>query len=228
MKALIVEDDLGVAESVSLCLQLRIDGINATIASEGLKAVEMVKSERIDIIILDINLPDIDGFEVLKRIRRFSNVPVIIVSVRASEKDRVLGLDLGADDYITKPFSSSDLGARVRALLRRTQPNTTGEESKSITLDDIGDNATNTKVKIGGRVVELSPYESKLLRLLMRNEGKPVSIKEIMDEIWEHNYADSQLVEFYIAKLHEKLNDNPPKIIVYQGISGYRFYSPEK
>lgn len=228
MKALIIEDDLGVAESVSLCLQLRIDGINATIAAEGLKAVEMVKSEQIDIVILDINLPDIDGFEVLKRIRRFSKVPVIIVSVRKSEKDRVSGLELGADDYVTKPFSPADLSARVRALLRRTQLDITSEESKPVILGGTGDIITNTRIKIGERVVELSPYESKLLRLLMRNEGKTVSVKEIMDEIWEHNYADSQLVELYINKLHEKLNDNPPKIIVYQGISGYRFYNPEK
>lgn len=228
MKALIIEDDLGVAESVSLCLQLRFDGINATIASEGLKAIEMVKSDQIDIIILDINLPDIDGFEVLKRIRRFSNVPVIIVSVRNSEKDRVSGLELGADDYVTKPFSPADLCARVRALLRRTQSDITKEGSQMVILDDTSDNTMNTKVKVGELVIELSPYESKLLRLLMRNEGKIVSVNEIMDEIWEHNYADSDLVKLYINKLHEKLNDNPPKIIVSQGANGYRFYNPEK
>jgi len=128
MRALIVEDDQNVAESVALCLQLRWSGIIADITDQGLKAVEMMKFEPYDVMILDINLPDIDGFEVLKRIRRFSNVPTVIVSVRRSEEDQIKGLDMGADDYIVKPFRHRDLVARVNAVLRRSGAFSTDDE----------------------------------------------------------------------------------------------------
>jgi len=231
LKALIVEDDPDVAESVSLCLQLRWAGITATVSVEGGNAVDLARTESFDVVILDINLPDISGFEVLKRIRRFSHVPIIIVSVRGSTKDQVRGLDMGADDYIVKPFRPADLTARVNAVLRRSQlaradAGAVEPETRTVISGRISLSLANDSVTVDGKTIELSRYESRLLHMLMQNEGKPLNTRAILDEVWERRHSDDYLISTYVRRLRDKLGDNPPRMIVPQGGGGYRFVSP--
>jgi len=226
LKALIIEDDADVAEAVSLCLQLRWHQIMPFVATKGTRGIEMLQSESFDIVVLDINLPDIDGFEVLNQIRSFSNVPVIIVTVRGKEEDQARGLEMGADDYIVKPFRPRDFVARVNAVLRRSYvPKVTGEQLSVVRGKLVLNLATN-EVWVGEEVVELTPTECKLLYVLMNNAEHTLSSKKIIEEVWGKEYIDTGPLRTYIRRLRDKLKDKPPQIILTERGGGYRFVSP--
>lgn len=226
MRVLIIEDDANVVESVSLCLQLRWPEVILTIAAEGTRGVEILESDSADMVILDINLPDIDGFEVLKRIRSFSNVPIIILTVRESKEDQARGLEMGADDYIVKPFSPRDVVARVNAVLRRTNlPQVTQEQPSIVHGKLILDLRTN-EVRLGDQIIKLTLTESKLLYALMKNAGHTVSSEKILQEVWGKEHMNTDSLRTYIRRLRDKLNDNPPRIILTERREGYRFVGP--
>jgi two-component system KDP operon response regulator KdpE len=217
-----------VAESISLCLQMRWPEVNLTNATEGTKGIEQLKAGSFDLIILDLNLPDIDGLEVLKRIRSFTQIPIIIVTVRGSEQEQVIGLEMGADDYIVKPFRPRDLVARVNAVLRRTQETKPSEEHPFIVRGQLSLNIAADEVSLQGRTIKLTATESRLLYVLMKNPGQTLAREEIFKQAWGENYPSGETLRSYIRKLRDKLGDNPPRIILTERGQGYRLVSPSE
>lgn len=226
MKALIIEDDANVAEAVTLCLQLRWPEVGISVAVAGAEGIEMSKLGPFNIAILDINLPDIDGFEVLKQIRSFSNVPILILTVRGNEDDQARGLEMGADDYVIKPFRPRDLIARVNAVLRRSRISMEVTEPPSLTRGNFTLNLGNNNFRIGEDTVKLTPTESKLLYALMKNAGITLSINEILQEVWGKESVNPEMLRTHIRRLRDKIKDKPPSIILNQRGIGYRFVSP--
>jgi DNA-binding response OmpR family regulator len=225
LRALIIEDDINVADAVSLCFQLRWPEVDLNIVAEGLKGVGILNSESVDIVILDINLPDVSGFEVLENIRSFSEVPIIILTVRDKEEEQVKGLEMGADDYIVKPFKPRDLIARVNSVLRRSDISRISSSSPVIIKGDISLNLSKNEVRLGDKAVKLTPNESKVLYTLMDNIGKTVSSDNISQTVWGKVFSSNNRVRTYIRRLRLKLNDNPPTIIRSKRGKGYRFFS---
>ena len=226
LRALIIEDDAEIIEAVSLCLQLRWPEVVLASAMEGWKGIRELEAEAFDIVILDINLPDMDGFEVLSKVRAFSDVPVIILTVRGRERERAKGLEMGADDYIVKPFSPIDLVARVNAVLRRAQlPKLSGEQP-SLVQGDISLNLTSHEASLRGERIGLTPTEYRLLYVLMKSSGRTVNTKQILREVWGEGQVDSESLRTYIRRLREKLKDVPPQMILTDHGEGYRFISP--
>ena len=229
MKVMIIEDAVEIVEAVSLCFELRWPGVEVISTTEGKRGVALAKTELLDIIMLDIGLPDIDGFEVLKSIRSFSSVPIIIVTVRGEEIDRVKGLELGADDYVTKPFNHMELLARIQAVLRRTRmPEVTTMEksfrSPRLTIDFI----TQT-VSVDGQPVKLTPTEYNLLHYLVMNAGTTLTHRALLEKVWGEDYVDSpEYLKVYIQRLRNKLEKTPanPQLLVSQRGVGYQFVRP--
>ena len=226
MKVLIIEDDANVVEAVSLCLQLRWPEVTLSSATEGTKGIEILESGSFDVVILDINLPDIDGFEVLKQIRSFSNVPIIILTVREHEDDQTRGLEIGADDYIVKPFRPRDLIARVNSVLRRAGVPKVATEQPLVVRGKLILNLTTNEGQLGEEVVKLTPTECRVLYVLMTNLEHTLSSKKISQEVWGEEYTNTDPVRTYIRRLRDKLNDKPPQIILNQRGEGYKFISP--
>ncbi len=227
MRVLIIEDSAEVVEAVSLCLQLRWPEATLSISTEGARGIEMVESESFDLVILDINLPDIGGFEVLKQIRSFSNVPTIIVTVRGKDEDQARGLEMGADDYIVKPFRPRDLVARVNAVLRRTHTPETGGDQPSIVRGKLTLNLATNEALLRDQIIRLTPTESKLLYVLMNNAENTLSCRQISQAVWKQEYVNSDRLRTYVRRLRNKLRDKPlPEIILTEYGGGYRFNSP--
>ena len=226
MKVLIIEDSADVAESMSLCLQLRWPEATIATAAEGAKGLKLIDSEQYDIAILDINLPDINGFDVLKEIRASSNIPVIIVTVRGMDDDQAKGLEIGADDYIVKPFKPRDLVARVNAVLRRASSDRTGQDEASISAGALSLNLTTNEVHLRDDVLKLTPTECRLLYVLMKSANATLNNKDISQKVWGKDTANNEVVRTYIRRLRNRLKDNPPQIILTQQKEGYRFVTP--
>lgn len=233
MKVLVVEDNPEIIRTVTLCFQLRWQGATIVSAGEGLKGVELAEKESPDIIILDLGLPDIDGFEVLHRVRKFSAVPVIILTVREDEMDKVRGLEEGADDYITKPFSPLDLLARVKAVLRRSHMPELKEGSTGTppyTADPLSINFASREVYWNNQLVHLTPNEFDLLAYMTRNEGKVLSHQSLLNAVWGSEFVDVSTLKKYVYQLRVKLNDisEPPKLILSERGVGYKFIRPQE
>lgn len=226
MKALIIEDNIDVQEAVSLCLQLRWPNVDIVSVIDGKAGVDSVKSTPFDIVILDINLPDINGFNVLEQIRSFSNVPVLILTVRGEEDDQARGLEMGADDYIVKPFRPRDLVARMNAILRRTRVSKAAEEPYSIVRGKLTLRLVANEAQLGEEIVKLTPIESKLLYVLMDNTDHTLSNKKLLKEVWKKELLSNDNVRTCVRRLRDKLKDKPPQIILSQRGGGYRFVSP--
>ena len=228
MKVVVIDDSPEIIEVVSLCFQLRWSGANVVSAATGAKGLELIEAESPDLIILDIGLPDMDGFQVLREIRRFSQVPVIMLTVRGEDTDVVRGLELGADDYVTKPFSHIELMARVQAVLRRVQGLPVTEERPFVSGKLSVDFASN-EVRIDGKLVKLTSTESKLLYYLIKNEGRLLSHENLLRKIWGETYVDARdLLRVHIQHLRQKLGDSVelPTIIVTEHGMGYKFVPP--
>jgi len=227
MKVLVIEDDANVVDAVELCLQIRWPEVSVSSAATGNRGLDILKSESFDIVILDLNLPDIDGLEALKRIRLFSKVPIIILTVRGDEDNQARGLEMGADDYIVKPFRPRDFIARVNTVVRRAGFNeVTMEDHPLITKGVLALNLAANEVKLGEEIVKLTPNESKVLYVLMKNAEHTLSNGNIIQEVWGRDYAATDIVRTYIRRLRDKLKDKPPQIILNQRGGGYRFVSP--
>jgi DNA-binding response OmpR family regulator len=229
MKVLVIEDDPGIIEVVSLCFQLRWSGTSVISADSGNKGVEFVETESPDVVILDIGLPDMDGYQVLREIRRFSDVPVLMLTVRSEDTDIAKGLELGADDYITKPFSHIELIARVQAVLRRAQGLPATDEERPFTSGTLSVDFNRNEVLLAGEPVKLTSTERKLLYYLIRNEGRILSHESLLTKVWGDTYVDARdLLRVHIQHLRQKLEDNSesPNIIVTEHGIGYKFIRP--
>ncbi len=227
MKVMIIEDNEEVVEAVTLCLQIRWPDADISYAYGGLTGVQMVEAQDFDIVLLDINLPGIDGFEVLRRIRTFSKVPVIILTVRGWEEDQVEGLELGADDYIVKPFRPRELVSRVNSVLRRANTQAIGIENHSLIRGKLKLMLNSNEVETREGKVKLTPTECKVLYALMKSEGQTLSSKTLLADILGREDENTEIIRTYIRRLRTKLNDSPPSIILNDRGGGYRFVAPK-
>ncbi|MFC2044226.1 response regulator transcription factor [Chloroflexota bacterium] len=229
MKALIVEDNSDIIEIVAQTFKLRWPEINLLSTSFGKEAVELVNKESPDIVMLDLGLPDIDGFQVLRQIRMFSDVPLVILTVRGEEEDKLRGFEQGADDYVVKPFSPSELVARLQAILRRGRIcETAAKVVDHSSIDSkLRIDFDSQMVSLGGKLLKLSPREYELLCHLVTNEGKEVSNITLLEEVFPENKNDIRFLQVYMNSLINKLGENPdnPKSILDEAGTGYKFIS---
>jgi DNA-binding response OmpR family regulator len=226
MKVLVIDDDPDVVEVVSLCFEMRWPNAEVVSAADGETGLEAAEKENPDIIILDIGLPDMDGFEVCRRIRHYSDVPIVMLTVRDQATDKVKGLELGADDYITKPFSHIELLARARAVLRRAQAMPLTEDQQPFSSGDLFIDFARREVLSKGKPVRLTPTEYHLLYHLVRNAGRVVRHSTLLEKVWGREYVDSSdYLKVHIQHLRQKLGDdaqNPRLIVTERGV-GYMF-----
>ena len=229
MKVLVIDDSAEITEVVSLCFRMRWGGANVVSAVDGKTGLALIETENPDIVILDVGLPDINGFEVLREIRRFSQVPVIMLTVRGEDTDVAKGLELGADDYVTKPFSHIELIARVQAVLRRAQGIAVSSEERPFSSGKMWVDFTSNEIKIDGNPVKLTSTEYRLLQHLIRNEGRLLTHENLLTKVWGEEYRDTRdLLRVHIQHLRQKLGDtlDSPRIIVTEHGLGYKFVRP--
>lgn len=226
IKILIVEDEETLREV--LRYNLETEGYIVVTASDGVSAIRLAKSERPDVLILDIMLPEIDGYEVCRTLRKDMIVPILMLTAKDEEIDKVLGLELGADDYMTKPFSMRELKARVKAMLRRRemmQPASTGTESPVITAGDLTIDLGSRTVSLGTTKLSLKPKEFDLLAFLARNRDHVFTRDQLLERVWGYDYAGgTRTVDVHVRWLREKIEDEPSRparIITIRGI-GYK------
>ncbi len=224
MRILVVEDD--VRSRDLLVKYLAAKGHEVAAADDGTGALEAARSTELDLVLLDVNLPGIDGWDVLQTLRTFSRVPVIMVTVRDAPQEKVAGLDLGADDYITKPFDLREMDARIHAVMRRYQTVAPASAPMGeVVIDD-----DRKEVVVRGRTVALSPKEFELLRLLASRPGRVFSTEEILAAVWpDRDAAAAEDVKKYVHMLRNKIERDPadPRIVVTARGFGYRFAAPE-
>lgn len=202
-KILIVEDDSGISDFVKA--ELDHEGFETTVAADGRDALEVFESFNPDLILLDVMLPGLSGLEVLRRIRKTSSVPVIMVTARGETYDRVNGLDAGADDYLPKPFEIEELLARMRAVLRRSAK--VAAEAKSFKIRDLELNCDSMKVTLKGEVIELSKTEYLMLKLLMEKKNQVLSRDQMIDEVWgQDHFIDVNTIDVYVGYLRSKID----------------------
>ena len=224
---LIVEDDRNTAALIRTYLEK--EGFQAVVAYDGEEALKQVKNSPPGFVILDIMLPKIDGWEVCRRLRSFSDVPVLMLTAREEEIDRVLGLSLGADDYVVKPFSPRELVERVKAILRRTRP-PAALKDKILSRGVLVLDAEKLKVTLHGKPVSLTSHEFKLLYALMRTPGRVFSRSELLDHLYQHGeVVIDRVVDVHIGKLRQKIEPDPanPRYIQTVRGFGYRFADEE-
>jgi len=233
MKALLIEDNPEIVNVVSLTFKLRWPEATLLAADEGAKGIEIVERESPDIVVLDINLPDMSGFDVLERVRLFSDVPIIILTVRREEIDELTGLEMGADDYIVKPFGPANLLTRIRAVLRRSGIREL-EETRlpPLVAGNLTINFSTREVFRGNRRTKLTPNEYKVLSYLVQNEGKTVPQDVLKQHIYgnEARFIDGTILKRYIYQLRTKLGEtaNRPRLIFNERGVGYRFVRPKQ
>jgi DNA-binding response OmpR family regulator len=223
---LLVEDDTTLAET--LAYNLEREGYTVIRAGDGMAALELARTAEPDIVVLDVMLPRLDGFSVCRILRKESNIPVIMLTARQDEVDRIAGLELGADDYLTKPFSVGELLARIRAILRRTD-RTTGIERDVLQIGAIKLDAGSRRIWCNDEEVQLSQKEFDLLACLMRNRGLALSRDILLERVWGFDYiGDARTVDVHIRWLREKVEADPSAPAYVQTVRGigYRFDMP--
>jgi two-component system KDP operon response regulator KdpE len=221
---LVVDDEPRMTKFVRMNLEL--EGYRVSEASDGLEALNKARDELPDLIILDVNMPELDGFETLKLLRQTGNTPVIMLTVKADEDDRIKGLELGADDYVTKPFSPRELASRVKAVLRRTETAAPVEKTTIVVDNDLTIDFKKREVMVRGQPVKLRPTEYRLLYHLVSNAGYVMTHDMLLQKVWGHEYRDeSQYVRLYINYLRQKIEADPahPKYILTEHGVGYQF-----
>ena len=229
MKLLVVDDEPDVVESVRLGFTLQWRDVDVLGAGKGEEALDLIEQERPDIVLLDIGLPDIDGFEVLRQVRAFSDVPVLMLTARDDAMDKVKGLELGADDYVTKPFNHLELMARVKAVLRRLEMPPPTSRAPSFRSGPLEVDFARQEARLDGQRLDLTPTEYKLLYHLVRNVGHVLAHTTLLAKVWGREYVDEvDYVRVYIRRLRDKLGDSPeaPQFIATERGLGYRFLPP--
>jgi two-component system KDP operon response regulator KdpE len=231
MRILVVDDESDVVESIRLGFDIQWREVEVLGAANGEAALDAVEREAPDIVLLDVGLPDVDGFTVLTRIRAFSDVPVVMLTARDDAMDKVKGLELGADDYVTKPFNHLELMARVRAVLRRHDMPAPASRAPSFRSGDLEVDFARQEARLRGERVDLTPTEYKLLYHLVRNAGHVLQHGTLLAKVWGREYVDEvDYVRVYIRRLREKLGDDPehPRYIQTERRLGYRFIAPRE
>ena len=225
MKILIIEDSPNVVETISLALEIRWPDIKIIVTSRGEQGIEMTETESPDVIILDLGLPDINGFDVLKRIRLFSNIPIIILTARLDEADIVKGLEWGADDYMIKPFKQLELLARVQGALRRYRH----LNGKVLVCGQLHLDPVSLKLTLDTREIKITRTEGLILGHLMKNAGNVVSYASLGEAMWGADFPEaSDSIKVHIRHLREKLEVDPgkPKFIITKPGIGYLLTTP--
>jgi len=225
---LAVDDEPHIRQLLSVTLTGQ--GLQILLAADGAEALERLQGDAPDLVLLDLGLPDIDGFELLQQIRQRSTVPIIIVTVRNEEADRIRGLELGADDYLSKPFSTGELGARIHAVLRRTTGMRT-RESGLVTVDDrLQIDLDEKEVIVAGQRVHLRPTEYRLLYELVQSPGRTIPFQTILARVWGPEYQDEvHYVHLYVTYLRQKIEPDSahPRYILSRRGLGYQFRALE-
>ncbi len=215
MKVLTVEDDRDMAEVVEMCFSVRWPDAEVFNTVTGSEVPSLVAAHAPDIVILDLGLPDVSGLEVVRRIREFSSVPVIILTDQGDEASRVRGLEGGADDFVVKPFSHLELLARVRAVLRRANAASSQGIESTVSAGGLTINPAARRLTVEGQVVELTRTEWNLLLYLLRNEGRVASHRALAERVWGSEYVDSTVIKAAVRRLRLKLRDDgmSPKLV---------------
>ena len=204
-KVLIVDDDTNIVELIRLYLEK--ENFEVVVAYNGQAAVEAFKEEAPSLVILDLMLPIMDGWQVCREIRRISNIPIIMLTAKGETFDKVLGLELGADDYMVKPFDTKELVARVKAVLRRSETKDM-KAKKEIVYPNLAINLSNYELKLAGNVIEIPPKELELLYFLASNPNHVFTREQLLEEVWGFDYfGDSRTVDVHIKRLREKLEE---------------------
>jgi DNA-binding response OmpR family regulator len=224
MKILVVDDEELLVKGIRFNLQN--DGYEVITGSNGVEAVALTQSKSPDLIILDVMMPQMDGLTACSKIREFSNVPIILLTAKAEDMDKLIGFDNGADDYLTKPFNILELKARIRALLRRSGAATQKNKDKLLTIGSISLDLDARNAYRSGELVDLTAKEFDVIEFLMRNPNRVYSREALLDTIWAYEYrSDIRTVDVHIRRLREKLETNPaePNYIMTKWGVGYYF-----
>jgi DNA-binding response OmpR family regulator len=223
-RLLLVDDEPLILKGLRYSLEQ--DGYEVDSASNGEQALRMFESAPYDLILLDVMLPAISGIEVCQRIREQSNVPIIMLTAKGEDMDKILGLEYGADDYMTKPFNILEVKARIKTILRRAQAVPAGEENKIIRVRDMEVNLINRAVKLAGKDIKLTVKEFDLLQLFITNRGRVFSRENMLETVWKYDYlGDMRTVDVHIRRLREKIERNTaqPEFIFTKWGVGYYF-----
>jgi two-component system KDP operon response regulator KdpE len=224
-RVLVVDDEPQLQRALTTNLKAR--GYEVDNAVTGEKALELAARHHPDVVILDLGLPGIDGIEVVRGLRGWSQVPILVLSARGGEASKVAALDAGADDYVTKPFGMDELLARLRAALRRSTP---AEEDAEVVTTDFTVDLANRQVRRDGEVVHLTPTEWHVLEVLVRHPGRLVSQRQLLKEVWGPSYeTETNYLRLYLAQLRRKLEPEPghPRYLITEPGMGYRFVASE-
>ncbi len=229
-KILIIEDDRKISDLVKIYLEE--EGINALAAYDGPSGLQIARKENPDFIILDLGLPGMDGIEIAREIRKTSNVPILMLTARSEEFDKVLGLEIGADDYVTKPFSPKELVARIKAIFRRIGSGSDAFTSETISISNLVINPTKFQVMKGEELVKLSALEFKILSCLASNPGRVYSRTQLLTSIYEDDSEGvlDRTIDVHIKNIRKKLDDNPRQPTYIESVHGvgYRFLEPDE
>jgi DNA-binding response OmpR family regulator len=223
-RILVVDDEPRMIGFIRMNLEL--EGYQVIEAHDGLKALDAVRTQLPDVILLDVMMPELDGFETLRMLREFSTIPVIMLTAKGEEDDKVVGLELGADDYVTKPFGPRELSSRVRAVLRRAEMPSTPEKALLRIDDRLSVDFNRREVIVNGEHIKLRPTEYRLLYHLIENAGWTVPHEQLLAKVWGYEYRDeTHYVRLYVNYLREKIEEDPsnPKYIQTERGVGYRF-----
>ncbi len=226
-KILVVDDDSNICELLRLYLEK--EGYTVKIVNDGVSAVNAFKQENPDLMILDIMLPKLDGWQVCREVRKFSDKPIIMLTAKGETFDKVLGLELGADDYMTKPFDTKEMVARIKAVLRRTGTAAAAESVKEVNYENLSVNLTNYEMKVRGVQVDTPPKELELIYHLASNPNRVFTRDQLLDEVWGFDYyGDSRTVDVHVKRLREKLEGVSEKweLKTVWGV-GYKFETKE-
>lgn len=222
---LVVDDETRMIGFIRMNLEL--EGYRVIEAHNGLEALEAIRTKLPDLVLLDVMMPELDGFETLKMLREFSNIPTIMLTAKGEENDKVYGLELGADDYITKPFSPRELSSRVKAVLRRAEMPSSSPDQAILKIDEhLQVDFNRREVIVDGEHIKLRPTEYRLLYHLIENAGWTVPHEQLLAKVWGYEYRDeAHYVRLYVNYLREKIEEDPsnPKYILTERGVGYRF-----
>ena len=221
-RVLVVDDEQGLRRALGINLKAR--GYEVTLAADGRSALQVASTEQPDVVVLDLGLPDMDGVDVIEGLRGWTDVPILVLSARSGQPDKVVALDAGADDFVTKPFGMDELLARLRAALRR---GTADEDAPLIETDDFVVDLAQKQVRgKDGEPIRLTPTEWHLLEIVARNTGKLVSQRQLLQEVWGPAYeTETNYLRVYFAQLRRKLEPDPsrPRYLITEPGMGYRF-----
>lgn len=223
-RILVVDDEASIVELITY--NLKRAGYDVVTAYNGEEALRIAKAGGLDLLILDVMLPGIDGFDVLREIRKGSELPVLMLTARGEEIDRVVGFEIGADDYVSKPFSPRELLGRVKAILRRLRKNNGGEDPEAYQFGSLSINFVTYEVERGGQRIDLTPTEFQILKVLAQHPGRVFSRDELVDRVMGPDFfGDVRTVDVHIRHLRSKIEENPsePKLIETVRGAGYKF-----